>query len=72
VETVPDSAVTVTQGLLVVKSITAYDLQSKTLLGHQVQSVLYVHAYLLTNGWRTEYDTLRASIRSTILMFLFS
>jgi hypothetical protein len=46
VETVPDSAVTVTQGLMVVKSITAYDLQSKTLLGHQVQSVLCALVFL--------------------------
>jgi hypothetical protein len=50
VETVPDSAVTVTQGLLVIKSITAYDLQSKTLLGHQVQFVLCALVFLPLHG----------------------
>ena len=65
-ETIPDSAVTVTQGQLVVKAITAYDLQSKTLIGQQVRSVLYVRAsvrtLLCTDGER-EYNTLLCSLR---------
>ena len=64
-ETIPDSAVTVTQGQLVVKAITAYDLQSKTLIGQQVRSVLYVRASvrtpLCTDGER-EYNTLLCSL----------
>ena len=58
-EAIPDSAVTVTHGVLTVKSVTAYDLQEKNIIGQQVP---VEHFFLCTILFLVYYTVLYCTV----------